>query len=60
MDPPTPGPPHQVIAAKKTDVTRQGRPSAGISQVLPSLETSCVQNNCTEILTGATLVISMV
>lgn len=36
---PTPVPPPQVTA-KKTDVTRQGCPSAGAPQARPSLETS--------------------
>lgn len=40
---PTPAPPPQVTA-KKTDVTRQGCPSAGAPQARPSLETSRAQH----------------
>lgn len=40
---PTPVPPPQVTA-KKTDVTRQGCPSAGAPQARPSLETSRAQH----------------
>lgn len=49
---PTPGPSPQVIAAKKTDVTRQGCPPAGAPQVRPSLETSRAWNIAHQPLQG--------